>query len=116
MTTTESRTLSVSIERPLSVVYEFLAAPSNFARWAKGLDLDQDVRFAERNRFGVADHSVFLPDGREVYVPLRAIRNGSGAEVLLTLLRGPEMTDEEMDRDARLMQQDLLALKRVIES
>lgn len=116
MTTMESRTLSVSIDRPLGEVYEFLAEPANFPRWAKGLDLDQDVRFSERNPFGVADHSVFLPGGQEVYVPLRAIRNGSRTEVLLTLLRQPEMTDEVMERDAQMMRQDLLALKRVLES
>lgn len=116
MTTVESRTLTVRIERPPSEVYEFLAEPANFAKWAKGLDLDLDIRFSERNTFGVADHSVFPPGGQEVYVPLRAIRNGTGTEVLLTLLRQPEMTDDVMDRDAQRIEWDLQALKRVLES
>lgn len=115
MTTMESRTMTVRIERPLSEVYEFLAEPANFARWAKGLDTGANVRFSERNAYGVADHSVFTPDGQEVYVPLRAIRNGTGAEVHLTLLRQPGMTDEMMERDAAAIERDLQALKRALE-
>ena len=111
----EARFLNVSIDRPLEDVYEFLVEPANFARWAGGLDLEQNIRFAERNEFGVADHSVYLPDGNEVYVPLRAIRNGDGAEVVLTFFRQPGMTDEEAERDAGTMRADLLRLKEVLE-
>lgn len=116
MATLQSRTLTVRIERPLDEVYDFLAQPRNFARWAAGLDLDLDIAFTERNRFGIADHTVRTPEGEEVYVPLRAIRNGSGAEVLFTLLRTPEMTDQLFARDAAAVEQDLATLKRVLEA
>ncbi len=115
MTTVESRTLTVRIERPLTDVYAFLADPKNFARWAAGLDLEQEIRFTEPNPFGIADHTVVLPGGQEVYVPMRAIRNGTGTEVLFTLFRQPEMTDAELDRDAEAVRADLVTLKRVLE-
>jgi hypothetical protein len=116
VSTMEARTLSVGIERPLAEVYEFLAEPRNFACWAKGLDLNQDIRFSARNPWGVADHSVFLAGGREIYVPLRAIRNGTGTEVLLTFFRQPDMTHDVAERDTQLMQGDLYALKAVLEA
>lgn len=115
MTTVESRTLSVRIERPLTEVYGFLAEPKNFPRWAAGLDLEQEIRFTERNQFGIVDHTVVLSGGQEVYVPMRAIRNGTGSEVIFTLFRQPEMTDDAFARDAGAVQRDLLTLKRVLE-
>lgn len=115
MTTTESRTLTVRIERPLAEVYEFLAEPGNFQAWAGGLDLDQRIVFTEENPFGVVDHTVVLPEGHDVYVPMRAIRNGTGTEVLFTVFRQPDMTDAQFAQDAEAVQRDLLALKRVLE-
>ena len=115
MTTLESRTLSVRIERPVADVSAFLADPKNFAAWAAGLDLEQEIVFSQPNPFGIADHTVLLPGGGEVYVPLRAIRNGTGAEVLFTLFRQPEMTDAAFARDAEAVQKDLVTLKGVLE-
>ncbi|MBO0707695.1 MAG: SRPBCC family protein [Candidatus Dormibacteraeota bacterium] len=115
MTTAESRTLSVRIERPLAEVYAFLAEPKNFQSWAAGLDLEQRIVFTEQNPYGVVDHTVVLPQGQEVYVPMRAIRNGTGTEVLFTVFRQPEMTDDRFAEDTEAVQRDLLTLKRVLE-
>jgi hypothetical protein len=35
--TMEALTVSVSIERPLSAIYEFTSVPENFPTWASGL-------------------------------------------------------------------------------
>ncbi|HJQ45660.1 MAG TPA: hypothetical protein VJ870_04950 [Amycolatopsis sp.] len=116
MTTVESRTLSVRIERPLSEVYGFLAEPRNFPEWASGMAPgDENVTYTARNDHGIADHTVHLPDGRAVYVPLRAIRNGTGTEVQLTLFRLPEMTDASFAADAEWVSKDLNALKTLLE-
>lgn len=115
MTTVDSRTLVVRIERPLDEVYEFLADPKNFAKWAAGLNLEQEIVFTERNPFGIVDHTVAVPGGEDVYVPMRAIRNGSGTEVTFTLFRRPELTDDAFARDAEAVQRDLLALRRLLE-
>jgi mannose-6-phosphate isomerase-like protein (cupin superfamily) len=75
-----------------------------------------EVAFAQRNPFGVLDHEVTLPSGEVVYVPMRVIPGGSGSEVVFTVRRQPEMSDEEFARDAGLVQADLTRLKRILEA
>ncbi len=130
--TLDSLTLSVRIERPHDTVHAALAEPWTWPRWASGLasGLRQEgetwiaegpggaavIRFSEPNPFGVADHWVIPAGGPEVYVPLRVIRSGDGAEVLLTLQRQPSMTDADFARDADWVRRDLQALKALIET
>src|SRR5690606_25502537 len=108
---TESRHLAVSIDRPLAEVYAFASDPRNLPRWAPGLgaavEPDGDawvvetaqgtvgLTFAPQNEYGVLDHVVRTPTGETVHVPLRAIADGDGCEVVLTLRRTPGMTDAE---------------------
>lgn len=125
------RKLSISIERPAAEAYAFLSAPENFAKWASGLgaslrrngeDWTVDtpegpatVRFSEPNAYGVLDHQVRLPRGGAVYVPLRLVANGVGCELVLTLFRRPEATDEQFAADAEWVMRDLRAAKRLLE-
>ena len=126
----ESQLISVSINRPFDEVNDYLSVPQNFEQWAAGLgqgiqavgdewvfgaDGEAKIRFTEKNPFGVADHWVYPPDGGEVYVPLRAVANGDGSEVTLTLFRQPGMTDAEFVRDQGLVRKDLEALKAILE-
>lgn len=128
---TESRHLSVFIDRPLSEVYAFASDPQNLPRWAAGLgsavERDGDgwfvetsqgrvgLTFAPQNEYGVLDHVVRTPSGDTVYVPLRATADGDGCEVVFTLRRAPGMTDAELDRDAALVTADLALLKSILE-
>jgi hypothetical protein len=73
------------------------------------------VVFSELNKFGVLDHSVHLPNGQVIEIPLRVVKNGDGADVALTLFQLPGMTDEEMERDAATVTSDLNTLKSVLE-
>jgi len=125
------RYLTVSIAVAADKVYDFVGDPLNLPRWAAGLgqgvrpvgehwevvtgDGTVGLRFAPRNSFGVADHTVTLADGSEVYVPLRVMPNGDGSEVMMGLFRQPEMDDAAFERDAGLMQADLQALKTLLE-
>lgn len=129
--TSESRTLSVRINRPFAAAYEFLVDPANWTRWAFGLgrslrqsggkwiaDSDDgviEVRFTPRNAFGIVDHTVVRPAGPVVYVPMRLITNGTGCELLFTLFREPSMTNERYDADANFVQRDLNGLKALLE-
>ena len=128
----ESRHLTVRIERRASDVYEYASNPANVPAWAPGLGTaielmdgawfigtgDDRVRvaFAEHNPFGVLDHEVTLPSGDVVHVPMRVIPDGDSSEVVFTLRRRPEMTDDEFERDAGLVQADLDRLKRILEA
>lgn len=127
----EARKLSVSIDRAAAEAYEFLSLPENFPKWASGLgaslrragadwiaetpDGPATVRFTERNSRGVLDHSVQLPRGGSVYVPLRVIANGEGCELALTLFRLPGMSEERFAADATWVMRDLQAAKRILE-
>lgn len=130
--TYENRTISISIQRDWREVYDFACIPENFARWASGLatslhkeggqwiadgpDGRLKVRFTPRNEFGVLDHYISLPSGAEIYMPLRVIANGTGAELTFTLFRQPGMTGEIFVRDAEWIAKDLRALKALLES
>jgi hypothetical protein len=128
---TESRHLSVFIERPVADIYAFVADPANLPKWAPGLGnsvVHEDgawfvetpagrvrVTFAPRNDFGVLDHEVLTPSGDTVYVPLRAIVDGERSEVVFSLRRTPGMSDDEFDRDTALVNGDLALLKETLE-
>jgi hypothetical protein len=126
-----SKTVSVSIARPAAEAYEFLSLPENFPKWASGLGAslrrvggdwvaetaEGPVRvcFSEPNSFGVLDHSVIRPQGRSVYVPLRVVARERGCELVLTLFRQPDMSDEKFAADAEWVMRDLQAAKRLLE-
>lgn len=126
-----SKTLSISIERPVGEVYGFVSNPENLPKWARGLgrsvrksDADwivdtpqgpMKVRFVERNDFGVLDHYVSPAPGVEVYVPMRVLPNGSGSEVIFTLFRLPDMSDQKYAEDVGLVERDLRTLKEILE-
>jgi len=128
----DKRRLSIAINRAAAEAYEFLSAPENFPRWASGLagslrQVGEDwiaetpegralVRFSERNAYGVLDHSVTLPRGVTVYVPLRVVARGDGCELVLTLFRRPGMSDEKFAADAEWVMRDLGAAKRILEA
>ncbi|WP_242361767.1 MULTISPECIES: SRPBCC family protein [unclassified Anaeromyxobacter] len=127
----EVRHVSISIDRPPGEVYAFASNPENLPRWATGLagtiahvngewiaDAPAGkvkVRFAPRNDLGVLDHDVVLASGERVHVSMRVVENGDGSEVVFTLLRQEGTSDERLAEDARWVERDLNALKRLLE-
>jgi hypothetical protein len=128
----ESRHVSERIDRPAADVYEYASNPANLPNWAPGLGRSVEnvdgqwfveteagrvgVRFAERNRYGVLDHDVTLSTGEVIYNPMRVVRHGDGCEVVFSVRRLPDMSDEDFARDAGLVQADLTRLKHVLEA
>ncbi|MFI5011057.1 MAG: SRPBCC family protein [Hyphomicrobiales bacterium] len=126
-----SRSITIRVDRPWREVYEFLAIPGNFALWASGLGqplaLEEGswtartplgkvtIAFTPRNELGIVDHQVTLPSGVVIHVPMRVVANAQGAEVLFTLFRTPDMTDEKFAEDAAWVERDLAALKTLLE-
>ncbi|MGB6163563.1 MAG: SRPBCC family protein [Pseudonocardiaceae bacterium] len=129
--TSESRHISIAIDRPVTEVYDYASRPANLPEWAAGLGSSVQrvdgrwvadspmgrivVAFAERNEHGILDHDVTLPSGETVYNPMRVIADGSGCEVVFTLRRRPGMNDEDFARDAEAVTADLTVLKQVLE-
>jgi hypothetical protein len=128
---TESRHIAERIERPVDEVYAYAADPAHLPEWAAGLGdgIDQvdgrwflragdgsvEISFAPSNKFGVLDHYVTMPSGETIYVPMRVLADGEASEVVFTLRRLPEMTDEELAHDEAAVVADLLKLKAVLE-
>jgi hypothetical protein len=104
----------------------------NLVRWATGLgdkyerqgddwlvhgpDGVVKARLPRLNEFGVVDHTVTLPTGATVHIPIRITPNGDGATVTVTLLRVDGVSDEKFDADAKWVERDLVTLKSVLES
>jgi len=126
-----SRNLSVTINRNVKDVYDFVCVPENFPRWASGLGKSLQrvggvwlaetregavrIRFSGRNEFGVLDHWVSPKPGVHIHVPMRVIPNGSGCELIFTLFRLPDMSDETFAADAEWVLRDLTTLKNLLE-
>src|SRR4030095_8370056 len=128
----ESRTLGVSVDRNADEVYAFVSNTENLPQWAPAFcksvrragedwivetpDGPVKIRFVDRNPFRVADHYVSPRPGVEIYVPMRVVANGSGSsEVIFTLFRQPDMTQEQFRRDSEMLTRDLGTLKRALE-
>ena len=128
----EVRNVAVSIRRPPAEVYAFASDGRNLGRWASGLGRvvrgagDEwaaegplgrlRIRLAPRNDLGVLDHDVILESGETVHNPMRAVPNGAGSTVVFTLLRLPGVAPERFEADARWVEKDLGALKRLLEA
>jgi hypothetical protein len=129
---TQTRHLSVSIDRSPGDVYAFAVEPTNLPRWAAGLAGEMSlidgewvanspmgkviVRFASRNQLGVLDHDVTLESGETVHNPLRVVANGTGSEVIFTLFKRPGVTDQQFDADAKAVARDLATLRALLEA
>ena len=126
-----ARTLSVTIPGDWRALYDRIWRPEFFARWASGLtdsDLVADgdawvaagsdgpirLRFTPHNDFGVMDHWVDAGAGPVIHIPLRVVANGDGAEVMLTLYRQPDISDERFAADIKWINRDLNALKSLV--
>ena len=131
MTTSISRTISVSIKRDPKVVYEFVLNLENFPRWARSTfqSIKQlngnwvaettqgsvTIDLTERNNFGILDHFVKLSSGAVIFVPMRVIKNGEGSEVIFTLFQTAYVPDDKFAEDAKSVKQDLNILKNLVE-
>lgn len=130
-TVLKSKTISVSIECKPDKVYEYARNVEHFPEWATSFCLSvrntggewviqtpdgpMNIRFVEKNGFGVLDHTVTTASGEQVFNPMRVIPNGSGSEVVFTLFQLPDMPDEKFAADAGMVEQDLRTLKAVLE-
>jgi len=131
MNSRPARTVSVSVDRDPDDTYEYISDPRHLPDWApafaKSVHQEGDrwvvetadgtvgIAFAPANRLGVVDHRVTGDEGLDDLNPMRVIANGDGSEVLFTLFQPSGTSDDQFDRDLRIVESDLQTLKRVLE-
>jgi len=127
----KSNTVNVAVAAAPERVYAFASDPRNMPRWATAFvqsvrEEDGEwfvetpvgplkFRFYPQNACGVLDHTVTMPDGREVLNPMRVFADGAGSEVAFTVFQQPDQTDAEFAADVDMIERDLQTLRDVIE-
>ena len=123
--------VSLSIDRPLEEVYEFLLVPENFARWAfvgdaemrnlGGNDWSAEtsvgrriLHFASRNAYFVLTHTARPPGEAPHTIPMRLMRNGEGTQLTYVFLQY-EGQEAEWRSRIEWVTADLGALKSYLE-
>ncbi len=128
-------TRAVTIRRPFTVVAALLADPMRYSEWAVEYftapvqQVDEGtytvMTSPGERRFRVdsdADRGTFdlyLAEFDQPFsysLPIRVLRNGDGVDVLFTLAREPWLSDDEWRHSLQLLEAELLALKRLLES
>jgi len=126
-----SKTVTISINCLPSKIYDFVSSPSNLLKWGKTycrsikesngewmMETPQGqvkIRIAGKNEFGILDHYITPPDGKEVLIPMRVVPNGTGSEGIFTVFQQPGPTDDGFSKDIGLVEQDLRSLRAVME-
>ncbi|WP_445170615.1 SRPBCC family protein [Mycolicibacterium sp. Dal123E01] len=129
----ESRHISAWINRSATDVYRYAADPAHLPEWAAGLAQSAltrvgdtwvaqspmgeiTIEFTPANDLGVLDHVVNMPSGETVFNPLRVVPAGEQwCEVVFTLRRRPEMSDDDYAADGAAVAADLATMKRILE-
>lgn len=128
-----SQTIAIDISRSAWLVYDFLADPLNYPRWAPVVDQSYEeleplvwralmpfgeriVRFAPRNEFRILDHSEEPPDGEALMNPMRVIPVDDGCVLTFTFHRRQAMSDSEFASAIEWIRADLWAFKSLIET
>jgi hypothetical protein len=124
----------MSINSAAEKVYDFVSIPENFPKWATAFCLSfqksieenkwiidtpngqATIRFAEKNKFGIVDHFVSPSPNFEIYIPMRIVTNNLGSEVMFTIFRLPNMSDDQMAKAIDLVEKDLNNLKQIMEN
>ncbi len=128
-----SHTIKTSITRPLQEVYDFLAEPTNFPKWAAVIGPsftqigphdwagemaigERVVRFSQRNGDGVLDHAIFKHGEEPVVTPMRVVADGEGCVVSYTFIQRHGVSNEQFASTIEWITSDFLTLKSVLET
>jgi hypothetical protein len=128
-----SMVIKVAIERPFDEVYELLADPLYFGKWAVTPDTEMEaldngdwlvelprgqslIRFTPPNAYGILDYEVFpLGESHGSVNPVRLVRNDEGCELVLIWYQRDGMSEDKFRSDAQWVESDLQRLKTLLE-
>lgn len=128
MSLSNATTLSISIDCSVNKAYSYISNPENLPQWSffesvkkvndqwivETGDGPMNIRFVDQNEFGILDHFVTPSPDESIMIPMRVFPNGTGCEMILTVFQQPMMS-EQFNQDISQVQQDLEALKQLLE-
>jgi len=126
-----ARLVSQPVAADADTVYDFAHRIENLPQWAAGLTTQlvlEDgqwfsqtpqgrirIEMAPHNAYRVMDHDVTLPGGLTVHNAFRVTPTGDGSLLAFVVLRMPEATDADFERDCGLVAADLRTLATLVE-
>ena len=73
------------------------------------------LKFNENKSFGILDHQ-YVDEESSWDVPMRVVSSGDFSEVVITLTKPEELTDEQFDRRISEIGEMVISMKNIIES
>lgn len=127
-----SITKTVSIDAPVSKVFEFVADAATWPQWAivnvksikraEGDWWDMDtplgpakLRIRPHETLGILDHD-FNAAEASWSVPSRVVPNGSGCELMMTFYQPPSFSKDFFEQQISLVGKELAKLKELMEA
>ena len=121
-----SRTISITVEKKTGDAFDAIlqippkmmpdAKINNDGWWSfTGLHGKSKLKFNENKSLGILDHR-FIDEESSWDVPMRVVSNGSFSEVLITLNKPEEITDEQFDQRVSEINEMVILMKNILES
>jgi len=123
---TRSRTISITVKRKTGDAFDsILQLPSKIMPDAKITDDGwwsfngphglSRLKFHENKTFGILDHQ-YVDEESAWNVPMRVVSNGDFSEVMITLNKPDEITDEQFDQRIHEISEMVHTMKNILES
>jgi len=123
---TRSRTISITVKRKTGDAFDsILQLPSKIMPDAKITDDGwwsfngphglSRLKFHENKTFGILDHQ-YVDEESAWNVPMRVVSNGDFSEVMITLNKPDEITDEQFDQRIHELSEMVHTMKNILES
>ena len=121
-----SRTLSITVEKKTGAAFDAIlkmppkmmpdAKISDSGWWSfTGPHGKSMLKFNENKSLGILDHQ-YVDEESKWDVPMRVVSNGDVSEVVITLNKPDELTDEQFDQRMSELGEMFNTMKNIIES
>lgn len=123
---TRSRTISITVNKKTGDAFDaILQVPPKMMPDAKinddgwwsftGPYGKSQLKFNENKSLGILDHE-YVDEESKWNVPMRVISSGDYSEVVITLNKPDELTDEKFDQRMSQIEEMMVSMKNIIES
>ena len=123
---TRSRTISVIVKKKTGDVFDAVLqvppkmmpdATLNDDGWwiFTGPHGKSQLKFNENKSLGILDHQ-YIDESSSWNVPMRVVTSGDFSEILMTLNKPDELTDEQFDQRVSEVGEMIVTMKNIIES